>query len=64
MSAKGPQATGAAVDEAQLQAELFRHPKGFVGLLGEVLQGALTDLQGETLTGVAEGSGGLGSRLC
>jgi hypothetical protein len=43
---KGPQATGTAVDQAQLQAELFGNLKGFVGLLGDVPQGALTDLQG------------------
>jgi hypothetical protein len=43
---KGPQATGAAIDQAQLQAELSGGLKGFVGLLGDMPEGALTDLQG------------------
>ena len=41
----GPQARGAAVDQAQLEAELLGDLQGFVGLLGGIPEGALADLQ-------------------
>ena len=56
---KGPQATGAAVHQAQLEAELVGDLEGFVGLLGDMPEGALAEFQGQTLTGIAKGGGGL-----
>jgi len=61
--AQGPQATRGAVHQAQLEAELFGDLQGLVGLVGQLPEGALADWQGQTLTRVAVGSGGLRAEL-